>query len=382
MLGRWLEPDGFGAFTIAFSVFILLQNIFEGLVFEPLGVFGAGRRARQLDIYVGRLLAVQPVISTALAALPLGLSIGFAVTSHRELARAFLGLAIAVPFMLTRILVRQPLYIANRVLWSMLNSLLFLLCSIAGIAFLERLHSLSPFTTFLCLGSASCLVSALTICFHLTPQWGGDHASLSTRTLIREHWAYGGWAVGERLMLWTQANLITLELPIVAGLQTIGAFRAISTIAMPPFMVTAAMGAALLPIVARAPERSSGLRLLLACAMIGCSGYAVVLVTLGQTIMHIAFAGRYDSEVTRPLLLVVGIGPFLYSVCVVQEVSLRGREMIRMVLHARLLATGALILLGMPLTALHGLMGAALASDLTWVATIVAHLVLRHRLSS
>src|SRR5207247_11135829 len=56
LLARWLAPQDYGAFAVAFAVFLLLGTFHSSLLIEPMLVFGPGRYRRRLSEYVGVLL--------------------------------------------------------------------------------------------------------------------------------------------------------------------------------------------------------------------------------------------------------------------------------------------------------------------------------------
>src|SRR5438552_11552208 len=56
VLARWLTPDGYGAFGVAFAVFLLLGTLHTSLLTEPMIVFGAGRFRDRAAQYLGLLL--------------------------------------------------------------------------------------------------------------------------------------------------------------------------------------------------------------------------------------------------------------------------------------------------------------------------------------
>ena len=56
LLARWLTPTEYGAFALAYSVFLLLGTFHTAIFTEPMMVFGAGKHAEQFEKYLGILL--------------------------------------------------------------------------------------------------------------------------------------------------------------------------------------------------------------------------------------------------------------------------------------------------------------------------------------
>lgn len=382
LLARWATQNDFGAFSVAFSVFVLLQNVFEGLVYEPFGVYGAGRLAQYFDAYVGRLLVGHIFIGGTLAGTAIVIGVALGLAGQPTLSGAFLGMGIATPFLLLRILTRQSLYVTTRVHWSVLVGVAYLVCSVTTLALLRHGGLLTPFSAFLALGTGSLVASAIVVLAFLAPVWRSSHPELAPRRLMADHFRYGGWAIGERLLLWLQSNAFFLELPLVAGLHAGAAYRALSTLTLPANLTIAAMATALLPALVRsytAPQPSPWARWLFPGAIGAGALYWILLVGFGRQAAHLAFAGQYDADLNLPLVAASGLAPFFVAVTTVLELRLRSRMLIRQVLIARMAATAVLLLVGIALVARFQIMGAALALGLVWAVTAAVHVWLNWR---
>ena len=57
MLARWLAPAEYGAYSVAFSVFLLFASLHMAIVIEPMMVFGAGKYGSRFPSYLRALLA-------------------------------------------------------------------------------------------------------------------------------------------------------------------------------------------------------------------------------------------------------------------------------------------------------------------------------------
>ena len=126
LLARWLLPEEYGAFTVAFSVLLLLASFHSAIITEPMLVFGSGKYAHSFDKYMGFLIyvhfAIVFIISTFL---------GLAALVFRQqgsiiLAQAFAGLALAAPFYLLLGVVRRAFYVDLKSRWATGGSALYL----------------------------------------------------------------------------------------------------------------------------------------------------------------------------------------------------------------------------------------------------------------
>jgi O-antigen/teichoic acid export membrane protein len=372
LLARWMTQTDFGAFSVAYAFYILLQNIYEGLVHEPFGIFGSGRLLHQLNVYVGRVLIGLLVLGIIFAVITMSIAFAMQTIEQPALAKAFCGLSVALTFLLARVLTRQPLYIIPRLHWSIGAGVAYFVTTLGMLYLLERSAFLTPFSGFLAMGIGSALSSGFIVLKLLRPIWRSPDVALAPRRLISEHIAYGKWAIWERLLLWLQTNIFYLELPLVTSLHASAAYRAISTLAMPAYMTMSAFGGILLPTLVRAEvggAKPHWVGLLLPGAALVLLGYGAIMVGFGFKAAHLLFAGQYDTDVTTPLLVALGIGPALASISMIQELKLRARLQIKQILVARIAATIGLLLIGVGLTAQFQLLGAAITLAFVWLIT-------------
>ena len=95
LLARWLTPEGYGAFTVAYILFLLIGAVFGGLIVEPMLVYGAGRFRDRVPAYL-RVLLGGHVLFTLAAGAVLGLAAGGIALSGRAAMAGELGtLAVA-----------------------------------------------------------------------------------------------------------------------------------------------------------------------------------------------------------------------------------------------------------------------------------------------
>src|SRR5262249_24588944 len=73
LLARWLTPEQYGAYAVAFGVFILLSLVYLALLLEPMAVFGGSSYHHCLREYLRVLVRLQVGVAL-LIIVPLGLS--------------------------------------------------------------------------------------------------------------------------------------------------------------------------------------------------------------------------------------------------------------------------------------------------------------------
>src|SRR5271166_3120802 len=66
LLARWLAPEAYGAYALAFSILLLLLLFYQSLMLEPMTVFGAGVYRYSLRAYFRRLLSMHGTVAGAI----------------------------------------------------------------------------------------------------------------------------------------------------------------------------------------------------------------------------------------------------------------------------------------------------------------------------
>ncbi len=246
LLARTLDETRYGAFAVAFTVFLVLSGVHNALILEPISVFGPSRYADALVPYLRRVTFINIVFTTVLAVLGIA---GGLIFCNAELKPVFITMAAVSPAILLFWLARRAHYLEFRPDLASIASLVY--CVVLGVAVgvLYMVHQLSAVNSFLALGIASLAAAAFsavktTVGFDLSR--AGDLGSTAA-----EMWDFGRWILPSALffplimqvqMLWTSALM---------GLGAAGAFRALQNPVLPVVQVQTALGTLGLPVLAR-----------------------------------------------------------------------------------------------------------------------------------
>src|SRR4051812_24380303 len=100
LLARWLSASEFGAFALAYAIFLFLAGFHNVFLLDPASVLGPSSFRDVTASYVRTLVRLNFAIGLVLSgAVAVGaLIVGF--TGERELAKALVGLALATPLVL------------------------------------------------------------------------------------------------------------------------------------------------------------------------------------------------------------------------------------------------------------------------------------------
>ena len=112
LLARWLTPDGYGSFAVAFSILLLIGTLQTALLTEPMLVFGPSRYTSRVSAYVGRLSSLHFTMTCSVSVvLLLGLLFLAAFGHPYGMGWTIASLAVATPAILFLWLMRRACYI-------------------------------------------------------------------------------------------------------------------------------------------------------------------------------------------------------------------------------------------------------------------------------
>ena len=137
LLARWLSPEGFGAYTVAYTVFLLLGTLHSGVLVEPMLVYGASRFRDRLPQYL-RLLVTGHLRFAAGAAVALAAgAVFFWTTGQLVLGHALAAFAVGQALILFQWLMRSACYVETRPHVSAASGAVYAALMIAGVAALN-----------------------------------------------------------------------------------------------------------------------------------------------------------------------------------------------------------------------------------------------------
>lgn len=97
LLARWLTPEQYGGFAIAYTVFILLASLYEALLIEPMLVFGSGKYASRFTQYLSTLIYSHVWIAAVIVVVLAMASALAMLSGSKSLAALLFALAISSP---------------------------------------------------------------------------------------------------------------------------------------------------------------------------------------------------------------------------------------------------------------------------------------------
>jgi len=375
LLARWLGAEQYGAYAIAFGVFVLLSLVYQSLVLEPMAVYGGSTYRNCMRSYLSTLLQIHFVIS-------LSLLVVFGATSFvihlvgpgSGLAGAFAGVTVASPCVLVFWLARRTFYLELSPAEAAAGSLLY--SGLIMVALFVAYHHgwLSAFSAFLliALGAA---VSSIALWWRLRNQLQRGQSGPGLGDTWKRHWSYGRWALATCVAGWIPAYIYYPILSSFTGMAQSGQLKALMNLTLPFEQTKAALSMLFLPYAARVAASKSksgaaamtGQMTLLAFG--GAIAYWSIVLPFRAPIFHLMYSGKY-MEVMN-LLPLVAFGQIFWSAAYGPAIALRGMEAPDAVFKAFAVATVASLVVGVPATWFWGLKGAIWGSNLADVTSLI-----------
>jgi O-antigen/teichoic acid export membrane protein len=359
-LARWLSPAQYGAFAVAYSVFLFLGALHTALITEPMLVFGAGKYAEQVSTYLAKVIRGHWVLTIA-GSLLLGLSaLCFALANLTTMSEALFGLALSAPFSLLMWLARRAAYLRFQTRLATFGSAFYTILIAIGLSVLFTLDLVSIFSALLVMGAAGA-ITGIGMWLELTRTIGDPNRELESRPVIRNHFQYGRWACATSMLMWVPLNLFFVILSATVNLEASAALKALSNLVLPLLQANAALGSLLLPaMVARITSRENLTRLLRICLALFASAaiaYSISVWIFRRPLVHVLYSGQYDSHAA--VLAVLLIIPLFDGLMMVLSTTLRAFEMPDRVFWSQLALAIFVLTIGVVAAGKYGLWGAA-----------------------
>ncbi len=373
LFARWLAPADYGAFAVAFSIFLFLGGFHNALILEPMSVLGASRYGESRRPYLRAAVLLHVGISGLLAVMLMG----SALLSRRvpALGASLTALALAMPFILLLWLLRRACYVFLGPAAALWGSVAY--AAVMGVSMMVAPRD-TPMTPLLLMGLASAAGGLV-----LWRRWRLTAAETAGRPgprvvdLLRRHWSYGKWVAAVTLLHWVANLAFPALIGWRLGLDAAGSFRASENLLLPMQHVLAAMTLLLLP-WASAQAARRGTQYLkrfatkgLLVASVAGGLYALALLAAAEPLAGILYGNDslYRVAELLPLMtaamLVRGISDLAFAT----SVRAAGRpEVILWSTAAGATVSGAL---GIPLLTAWSLQGAAALFLLSQIAQAV-----------
>lgn len=356
-LARWMGPVQYGAYAIAFSIFLLIGNMHQAVLLEPMSVFQPSSYAGQRRKYIGSVVCLHVLLSTVLMAVFAAAAGVMWLRQSTVLANAMVGLIFAAPCILLLWTARSASYLDFRPSRAATASFVYCLTLVPALALVYRAQWLTPRTAFLLMGLAA-LVTGVFLLKRLHPILFGGSPGI--REVWRKQWSYGRWSLAGVGVSWAEVNAYYLWTGTLLGMREAGGLAALISLMLPVTHLIQASGRLLLPYYAdlfakRGPLAVRRVAVRLAFTFLGAAGiYWILIGVFRHQILPLLFGAKFASF--APYVPGATLYILLASASAPQELALRAMRAPATMLRASSISASvsvvgsaiALRLFGMP----------------------------------
>jgi O-antigen/teichoic acid export membrane protein len=221
-LARWLLPREYGAYSVCWSVLVVLAGFHNALILEPMTIVGPAEYGDRLNAYLYSNGRLNWLVIAGLA------GVGFLTAfAYREAAvrSSLFVLAACIPGYLLLLVARRKQYVLNEPVRALRLSLLYSVLVFVPICVLRLTGKLSVIAALVSFGAAN-LVG-----YSAISKSNGE--SIPVPEIAREHWRYGKWLFASALLAMGAPDVQTILLSVLVDLKSAGALRALMNFVLP-----------------------------------------------------------------------------------------------------------------------------------------------------
>lgn len=371
-LARWLGAEQYGAYAIAFSIFLFMASFHNAMLLEPMSVFGPGDYRRSLPQYLGQLVRLHVIVTCVLAGLLcIATTVMGLITAKSILAPGLWGVSISIPFMLFFWLWRRAAYLEARPNVAIRGAFTYAAIALGLMCLLETLHWLSSFSAFIIQAVAS-VTASLVLIWNIRPQLRS--VSHSFWSVLKRHWKYGRWVAVSAFVFWLNGNAYYVIAGSMLGMQNVAGLRAIQNFVQPVIQFLVAISLLLLPRAASwfDDRNRVAFRRNMNWISLFFTGaatvYCLAIVIFGHRLIEVFYRGRYTEY--SYLLPWLALGVLLTAAAQGPTIALQAMQSPSEIFIGYAIG-GSTIVPGIVLTHYYGIFGAAMGLALSSLAFLV-----------
>jgi O-antigen/teichoic acid export membrane protein len=334
LLVRWLSPSDYGAFSIAFVIYLFFCGFHNALILEPMSVFGTAKYFGDLKNYILNQFIIHAVISIAIGLL--ALLAGY-ISLHLRLTSSFISwgvidVSVFLPLMLLMWVARRACYILGKSSWAVFGSLVYSIVLIGSATIIHDNSSLDSnlLLWFVAMGMASLAGSSVIIGLIHFDSFSVMSNKLTLSNLINEQWQFGKWIVFATFLYFTGSQIQVFFAASMLDLKAAGAFRAVQNLILPILQILAAVTTMIFPSIAyefgrRDYEAVRLKSVRFSVIMVSISLFYELILFLGADwINHNLYNGKYGEYVW--LIPIVGLVPVFNAFTAGLSLTLRSLQ--------------------------------------------------------
>ncbi|RCK77106.1 MAG: Membrane protein [Anaerolineae bacterium] len=230
MVARFATPTDLGVYAVGFSALTFVRNTMEGLVIQPLSVYGAGLEEDEFSRYTSSTAILQLALASLTALVSATGGWLLIQTGNDVAGPALFHLWFVLSFWQLQEFVRRLLYTRRRVFAALLNTLLGSLMRFGLLWWWSRTGTLNGVRGLEAIGWGA--VIAL-----LAGLWANRRVwrwhGLTPRQTWWRNWEFGRWMMGSTLANWISVEFYPVLTAGLVSFAAAGAYRAIQNLVAP-----------------------------------------------------------------------------------------------------------------------------------------------------
>jgi len=363
LLARYLSTQDYGIYAILVTTQGLNEIVLQGLLFEPMLIFGAKLYRFTFLAYINKLLLISFLF--VLAAFPL-LVVIFILTTDYQLQSVsiFSSFFVFVLGSTIWLLIRRSAYVVHHPIIAGIGSICFATLALISIFGLHSLNMLSIQTWLIVKGLGNLVISLGVYIFQMINYPGslrsGENQTI--RIILQQHWKYGRWALGVQILSWLPKSIYFYLLPGFVNLDANAALKALMNLLSPFLMTFAAQNPLLLPTLSLTIATDwriwyRRIKIIFAVSILGAVIYWLILGLGSSWVVDLLYDGKYSEY--SDLLWILGGIPVCAAVYGSVGMALKSLEKPKQVFVGWLSSSVIMLSVGILLVKQRGLEGAA-----------------------
>lgn len=379
LLARWLIPEAYGLYSIAFSLLLFLYQIYFSLILEPMSVLGPVRYSTQLRNYLVHQFKLHFIILLPVSVA--GLMIYWAVSIQSPVPQSILtnlSVMLAVlPFLLMPWIFRRAAYILGLPGLAALSSGLYAIILLSFFIFLQMAGIFTALSVILSTALAGLLGTGFAF---FAFKKDAEVKSISFKKLVSENWYYGRWLMASSLLVIAAGQAQIFVAGSVLGAESAGVVRALQNFSQPMILVVTAFGNMAVPAfssdLGRADLRSfrSKFSVVSVASISMAVIYLLLLIIFGTRLELLLYGGLYSSY--ADLIPVWGLIPVLLAINVAPASALQAYQKPQALLLVSIFWTIASVSSGFLFSDFWGIWGLTVSAVFGYVVAVTVFAIL------
>ncbi len=308
ILARNVDPTQLGVYGVGFVTLRLVRSIQDGVIVQPLNVYGAGMDEEGFKRYATSTSILQIILATGTA---LAVAIcGWIVTSlGNDIAGptlyslwfAFLGWQLQE-------YVRRMLYTRGSVLNAVINTILANFARLALMFYWSKHNTLSGIAGLdaIAWGAIAALIPGL---WFTRAYWTRDYLNLSETW--QRNWSFGRWMMGGTIANWVSVEFYPVLTAGMISFAAAGAYRALQNLVAPIHALLRATDTFFTPraskVYSQSGEKALTRVLFLVYAVTGVPilGFLAAAILFPEQLLHLFYGDTYLPYSAGMMLMAV-----------------------------------------------------------------------------